>query len=419
LAKSEKALYWLLLIVILLFMGLGLAHRGPLAALRGLVLLQQHPARLINDFTVVGGIGAALLNAALGGAFALGLVRVTSVRLSGPTIAAIFTVMGFSLFGKTVLNMAPIVLGVYIAGFLVQKPFKNNIMIALFGTALGPLVSFLAFETGFSTTQGVVIGIAGGTAAGLFLPALARAMLRLHEGYNLYNVGLTAGFFGLFSTAVLRGFQHDLPIQVIWNDQFSLVLSALVPLLSLLFIVWGLAMAGVGPALKGWRSIQRLPGRLPSDFMEIISPGAALLNAGLLGLAGSLLVLAVDGDFNGPTIGGLMTVMGFALFGKNLRNTWPVVVGVLGATLVYGKAPNAPGPLLALLFGTTLAPLAGEFGPLVGIVAGFLHLSLVEQTAAWHGGLDLYNNGFAAGLVATFLFAMIEWIRSNKPEKRA
>jgi len=419
LAKPEKSLYWLMVVVMLLFALLGVVHRGPSAALKGLLLLQQHPARLINDFTVVGGVGAALLNAALGGAFALLLIRVTAVRLSGPTLAAVFTIMGFSLFGKTVLNMAPVVLGVYIAGFLVKKPFKNNIIIALFGTALGPLISFLAFETGFSPAQGVVIGIAGGTAAGLFLPALARAMLRLHEGYNLYNVGLTAGFFGLFAAAVLKGFKHDLAITVVWNGEYSLLLCALIPLLSLLFIVWGLGMDGVGPAFKGLRSIQRLSGRLPSDFMEIISPGAALLNAGLLGLAGSLLVFAVDGDFNGPTLGGLLTVMGFALFGKNLRNTWPVVVGVLGATLIYGKAPNAPGPLLALLFGTTLAPLAGEFGPLVGIAAGFLHLTLVEQTAAWHGGMDLYNNGFAAGLVATFLFAIIEWIRSNKPEKRA
>ncbi|HDQ14008.1 MAG TPA: DUF1576 domain-containing protein, partial [Sediminispirochaeta sp.] len=69
------------------------------------------------------------------------------------------------------------------------------------------------------------------------------------------------------------------------------------------------------------------------------------------------------------------------------------------------------------LFGTTLAPLAGEFGVIVGFVAGFTHLLMVERTAAWHGGFDLYNNGFAGGLTATFFLAIIEWFNSNKRSK--
>ena len=148
--------------------------------------------------------------------------------------------------------------------------------------------------------------------------------------------------------------------------------------------------------------------------MEMVSPGATLLNMGLLGLIGSAYVALVKGDFNGPVLGGLLTLIGFGAFGKHLRNTAFVVAGIFTSTLLFAKPLNAPGPLLAFLFGTTLAPLAGEFGPFVGFVAGFLHLVLVQQTAAWHGGLDLYNNGFAGGLTAAFLVALIEWYRSNK-----
>jgi len=75
--------------------------------------------------------------------------------------------------------------------------------------------------------------------------------------------------------------------------------------------------------------------------------------------------------------------------------------------------------VLALLFGTTLAPLAGEFGPATGFVAGCVHLVLVEQTAAWHGGLDLYNNGFAGGLTATLFVAVIQWRRASQPGQDA
>ena len=42
-------------------------------------------------------------------------------------------------------------------------------------------------------------------------------------------------------------------------------------------------------------------------------------------------------------------------------------------------------------------------------MAGALHLMLVMRTAAWHGGLNLYNNGFAGGLTATLLVGIIGW----------
>ena len=108
-----------------------------------------------------------------------------------------------------------------------------------------------------------------------------------------------------------------------------------------------------------------------------------------------------------------MTVMGFGLFGKHLRNVFPVFLGLLLAALLFGKNLTDSWVVLAFLFGTALAPLAGEFGLIVGIVAGFLHLVVVERSGAWHGGMNLYNNGFAAGLTATLLVSVIEWYKTN------
>ncbi|GAB1482641.1 DUF1576 domain-containing protein [Treponema sp.] len=420
--NEEKPLYILLAIIVVFFAAAGLLHEGPGSALRGLVAIQSHTGRLISDFTLIGGIGAAFLNASLMGAIALVIINITDVSLSGPTIAAFFTIVGFSLFGKTPLNTAPIMIGVYLVGRIIRKPFNNYILIALYGTALGPLTAYLAIAAGFSGIPALLIGTAGGLIAGFLLPALAMAMLRLHEGYNLYNIGLTCGFFGLFAASILQASGLDVDIKIIWNQEPSILLQGLVPALSILLIVWGLAMDGIKKSFQGLIDIQKLTGRLPSDFMTMTSPGSTLLNAGLLGLAGCLYIFVVGGDFNGPSIGGLFTLIGFATFGKHGRNTWPVAAGVIAATLLFGKSLSDPGPLLALLFGTTLAPLAGEFGSRIGFIAGFLHLVVVERTAAWHGGLDLYNNGFAGGLVATFMLAIIEWYRSNvlekKPKKR-
>jgi fructose-specific phosphotransferase system IIC component len=85
------------------------------------------------------------------------------------------------------------------------------------------------------------------------------------------------------------------------------------------------------------------------------------------------------------------------------------------ATVVFGKELSAPGPVLAALFCTTLAPIAGQFGIIAGIIAGFVHLFMVETTAAWHGGLDLYNNGFAGGLTASLIIAVLQWYKTNRP----
>jgi Protein of unknown function (DUF1576) len=67
--------------------------------------------------------------------------------------------------------------------------------------------------------------------------------------------------------------------------------------------------------------------------------------------------------------------------------------------------------VLAALFGTTLAPIAGRFGWHWGLLAGFVHSSVAQTVGQLHGGLVLYNNGFAAGLVAAVLLPVILALR--------
>jgi len=125
-------------------------------------------------------------------------------------------------------------------------------------------------------------------------------------------------------------------------------------------------------------------------------------------------MLIIEAPFNGPVLGGLFTILGFSFFGKHIKNVFPIVLGIVVAIFVFDKDLYEPGPLLAILFGTALAPLSGEFGPLLGFVAGFLHLVIVDRTCFWHGGMALYNNGFAAGLTATLIVSVIDWYRSSK-----
>jgi hypothetical protein len=242
-------------------------------------------------------------------------------------------------------------------------------------------------------------------------------MLQLHQGYNLYNIGFSCGFIGLFAANLLLALNRMQAITVTWNTAFSLPLVLIVPLFSLLLMATALIVDKPKRSFEGFLAIQKLTGRLPYDFFDTGYFGGTLLNIGLLGLLYWAYVLAVGGPINGPVIGGLFTIMAFGGFGKTLRNTVPVVAGVILSTLVFAKSPTAPSPLLAALFSTTLAPIAGQFGVIAGLLAGFIHLVMVEVTASWHAGLDLYNNGFAGGLTASLFIAILQWYKTNRPKE--
>ena len=89
------------------------------------------------------------------------------------------------------------------------------------------------------------------------------------------------------------------------------------------------------------------------------------------------------------------------------------MLGVWLGTLFSNYEANMGGPMLSALFGTALAPIAGQFGPLAGILAGFIHLSVASNIGIVHGGLNLYNNGFAAGFVAALFVALNKGFKKN------
>ncbi|MFA5447726.1 MAG: DUF1576 domain-containing protein, partial [Sphaerochaeta sp.] len=414
--QEEKRLYLIMTILLAAMAVIALISGGPIAVLQGFAHLQTASARLINDFTHYGS-SVALFNSASVGALALILVYFASISLSGPTLACVLTMMGFSLFGNTLLNTTPIILGVYLASKVAGKTFGAYSIIALFGTALGPLVTYIMFGLGLPLIISIPLALACGILAGFLLPAVAAPLLLLHQGYNLYNMGFSCGFLGLFWANILRAAGHLEAAPFVWNEETSLLMLLFIPFFSLLLLIFARLGGTTRQAVNELRAIQMLTGRLPFDFFDTGQFSGTLVNISLLGLAGWAYVLLIGAPLNGPVVGGILTVMAFGGFGKTLRNTFPIVLGVILSTLLFGKSLSAPGPLLAALFGTTLAPIAGQFGIIAGIAAGAVHLVMVEATGAWHGGLDLYNNGFAGGLTAALFVAILQWYKTNRPKE--
>ena len=188
-------------------------------------------------------------------------------------------------------------------------------------------------------------------------------------------------------------------------------------------ILLGLFLAGVylGCRKPGdYRPLLRHSGRSVADFILMDGAAPTLVNMALTGLIGHVYLLALSPfgvRLNGPLVCCVLSMTGFAAFGKHPKNVLPVMAGaVLAKSLLVAVPLTAPGSLLAVLFCTGLAPIAGQFGALWGMVAGFLHMTIVQNTSILHGGMNLYNNGFAAGLVCVLLLPIIEAFQNRSKE---
>lgn len=398
---ENKRIEMVIFVYTISFILVGLFMQTPSELITGLHNIISSTGILISDYMEIGGMGPTLVNGGLVGLIGLLLIKINKVPMVGASIAAIFTMIGFGFFGKNIINIFPIFLGVYLYSRYTRKEFKAYIYPALYGTALAPLVSEVAINTGIGIIGGILIGV----LAGLIVPALAPHLLAGHEGHNLYNIGFTAGFTGLLLTNLLRGFSFTPEALALYGTTYNTPMRWLMFIFLFSMIIVGFLFNG--KSFNGYTSIFKESGVLITDFIEILGFGNTLINMGVVGLIGMFYIEIVNGHYNGATLGGLLTMIGFAAFGKQPKNIYPVMLGVYLATLFSGYNANDPGPLLAALFVTTIAPLAGRFGPLLGIVAGFVHLSAVNYTGILHGGLNLYNNGFTAGLIATIFVGII------------
>lgn len=368
-----------------------------------------HRAGLIADNFAVGGVAATFFNAASVMAIALILFDLLKVRITGPGIACVLLCAGFSMFGKDVINIWPIIGGVFLYAKRQNDRFDKYIYNALYGTALAPIFTEIFLIRGDLIS--LLLAIGSGLLIGFIIPPLSTYCLRVHQGYSLYNVGFSAGLVGTLVVSLLRSFGYMPESQLVWTYEYNyLVISYLVLLFCFLFVFgWYLCDWKIKPMTQ----LYRHSGRLMSDFVLMDGLAPVLMNMGLLGLLSMAYLFVTGGSINGATIGGIFTVVGFGAFGKHLKNVPPIILGVYLGSLLKVWNIHDPAVQLAALFGTCLAPIAGQYGWKYGIIAGFLHSSMVLSIGSFHGGLNLYNNGFSAGMVALILIPLIESIKGE------
>lgn len=381
---------------------------SPNEVLLGEFSILTSPSILITDYIAYANLGAAFFNAGLVTLMGLGLAWLIQARFNGYLLSAIFTLTGFAFFGKNAFNILPIFAGVYLYDSLFNhQPMKDLIAPLLFGTTLGPVVSQVAFGFDFGW-WGVVGGILLGIMCGILLAALMKHIYSFHMGYNLYNTGTTGGFVATVVYITMRGFGLEIEPAFYWATEYTGFLTWFVLVVLLGLIVLGFIW---GAEFSQYKKLWAESGRLASDFVVMTDLGTTLVNMGLVGLIALGYVHLVGGDLNGAILAGIFTVTGFGALGKHPRNILPIMAGVYLFVIPNVWNHADPGPLLAALFCTTVAPLAGKFGILAGLIAGALHLPMVMHVGSMHGYMNLYNNGFAGGLAMLIIIGFIKGLR--------
>lgn len=361
---------------------------------------------LTTDYIAIGTLGGALVNAASILILNLVILRLLNLRMSGLIYAALYMILGFSFFGKNILNSLPIYIGIYLYAFLNKIPVKNLVISLLFSSGISPLVSYLIFGFDLAYYISIPLGIGAGIVAGLMVPAISSHTIKFHQGYNLFNVGFSLGIISLAFNGVLRAFNlRASEISILSNDH-NLFLYLFVAILALVLLIAGIILNP--KSFKMIPDLYKRSGRFVSDYIRDYGVSIVMINQASLLTFEILICLIFKIELNGAIFGTILAVSGFAGAGLHLKNTSFVMLGAILMCLITKTNITSTSIIIGILFSAGVAPIAGRYGIVAGIIAGMLHIAILPLCRSFQGGYDLYNNGFCAGFVACILIAIIE-----------
>ena len=422
LKKQMNRQYYYLFGLSVVLMLLAFVIESPQSLVSGMMTILVSPSQLFTDYMEIASVGSTLLNVAIMLGISIYSYKKLEIPLNGTVIGSLGMLAGFSFFGKNLFNSIPFMIGVWIYTKVTKQNYRNYVIVGLFGSALGPLISFLAFSGVLPQGWSVLIAYALGIFIGFILPQLSTQFLGFHQGFSLYNVGFTAGIIGMVVLGFMNAFGIEVETRTLTSTQSPLILYQLLIGFCVILIVTSFYLHFKKKEKYHFKLLLKLSGRLPSDFVEMTNLATVTLNMSIIGFILLGYVLMNGGQLNGPIVGSIIGVMSFGAFGNQVKNTVPVLVGIMIGSYLTGVEPTSTSALIAAIFGTTLAPVSGYYGPLAGIIAGFVHITLVSHVVVMHGGLNLYNNGFAGGFVAAVLvpiFEIFEGIRQEMKERKA
>ncbi|MCL2599836.1 MAG: DUF1576 domain-containing protein [Treponema sp.] len=414
--------YYIMFGICVLFVVVAFFTSTPQEILSGYIRIHTSRSVLVTDYVELAGLGAALVNSAVLVFFNLLLLIMHKRNPDGKIIAALFLTIGFSLFGKNMFNTLPIMAGVWLYGKVSNIKFSTLVVHAMICTTIAPIVSEIAFlGDGQSSVYRIVMAYGTGIFVGFIFPVVAEYVKRMHSNFCLYNGGIAGGFIATMFAGIFRSIGMEIVPEAYWatSQEVTTQLTILACSIAVALIVYGIVTNKPSVSFSKFKEIQGENNPDDSDYFAKYGSSCyknigimCILSIAVMHFLNVLPMIDEPIPINGPILGGIFTISGFAAFGKNLRNTIPVLIGSIIAVLLNHLESTAPVNILAILFSTGLAPIAGKYGWHWGIATGFLHVSIAVFIGDINGGLNLYNNGFAGSFVAVLILPVIEFFRT-------
>ena len=183
---TRERKFLLLALIPAYFIVAGLLLQPLEGILEGVYTMIREPDFLITDYFLVGGIGAALINAGILTLISIGIIYYLGKEMDGHTITSCCLMFGFSLFGKNLLNIWTILFGVYLYAHYHKTAPSRYIYIGLYGTSLSPIITQVMQIDSVAVPLRFVMCIVVGVVIGFVLPPLATHVHYAHKGYSLY-----------------------------------------------------------------------------------------------------------------------------------------------------------------------------------------------------------------------------------------
>ena len=450
--ESSAVIFWYVLFISLAFLvatPAAMWYTGEQEFFEGLRRILTSPSELVTDYFALGGLAPTFFNAAVCGLACNLIIRISRVKANATTLAGYLLVTAHCFYGLNFINMWPPFFGVLVYCAVMKKPFRENLHISFFSTALAPFVSDVLFRYSIGsfnadktevTFGGIALSLVFGLAAGFVVPALLPGTTAMHRGYNMYKAGLAIGLLGVFIYAFMyRTLGVDEPAKIIINNpEYYALPYAYRGFVNIFFVaffaltaLWGFLLNG--KSFSGYRSLLKCSGH-GTDFTDMFGMPLCLINIGVYGfcILGYLNIIFVLPEilpflpqgvgFTGATVGVTFAALTFAADGQHPRNVYPIVLGyviLFALTCVICALTrfdmtwtlSTQGYINGLAFATGLCAFAGKYGVKIGILAGFVSAIICTSTAAMHGGFVLYNGGFNAGLTALILLPILDFYK--------
>jgi hypothetical protein len=355
------------------------------------------------------------------------------------TTLGVLLTLGFGAWGINPLNMIPTILGVALYCLVKKEKLGAMSNAMMYSTGIAPLISDLLFRypgveyVGFNWL-GLGLALFIGLVIGFFLPAGLAHAPNIHKGYNHYSAAVPIGFTAFFLRAMLYNVMlgqktGDLSTLAALDVQSWSMTNIFC------FVVFGLCI--VAALLMGCK---------PKDYLALMKDSGHgvcftakygnapfLMNVGVFGLmiVGYFnLAGAIDGAqvWTGMTFGIVFCMLATCNSGSHPGNVWPIMVGYILTSYLFGWINGLLGGSFALTIGNQsiliglcyangLSPVAGKYGFGYGILAGGLHYLLVTAVPDMHGGFCLYNGGLTAALICLLLVPQLEKFCKTKEER--